>query len=47
MINAGGMEEQAVHDAEDGGIGADAEGEGENRDEREDRGFCQQANGVF
>ena len=40
------MEEDGVDDGEDGGVGADAEGERKNGDEREARAFFQHANAA-
>src|ERR1700723_571653 len=41
------VQQHGFDDAEDGGIGTDAEGEGEDGDEREGGGFRQRAKSVF
>src|SRR5580704_17666370 len=41
------IQQHGFDDAEDGGIGTDAEGEGEDGDEREGGGFRQRAESVF
>jgi hypothetical protein len=46
IFNGKIAEQHRIDDREDGGVGADAEGEGEDGYSREARGFAQHAEGV-
>ena len=46
ILNGQGMQEDGVDDGEDGGVGADAESEGENRNDGKARTFLQHAHAT-